>query len=165
MIIEAIIVILVVVIIAGIVNLVGVGDRKPKFDTISIRESMDLCNLPIVTFMNNGNKFNFVLDTGANQNHVSRSAVSDMVGEASDKQIQVQGFTGSAESNQGKFVDLIYKDRVFTTEVFVSPALDQSFAEIKKNLGVQLHGIIGSAFLKEHGYVLDFYDLIAYSKK
>lgn len=165
MIIETIIVILAVVIIAWIVNLFGVGDRKPQFDTISLKESMDLCNLPVVTFMNNGNKFNFVLDTGATENHVSKSAMSNMVGEASDRQIQVQGFTGSAEANQGRFVDLIYKDRVFTTEIFVSPALDQSFAEIKQNLGVQLHGIIGSAFLKEHGYVLDFFDLIAYSKK
>lgn len=165
MIIEIIIVLLAVCAIAGIMNLFGVGNRKPKFDTISLKESMDLCNLPVVTFMNNGNKFNFVLDTGANENHISESAMSNMVGEASDRQIQVQGFTGSAESNHGKFVDLIYKDRVFTTEIFVSPALDQSFAEIKQNLGVQLHGIIGSAFLKEHGYVLDFYDLIAYSKK
>lgn len=165
MIIEALITILVVVIIAMIANWFRIGDKKPKSDIISIKESMDLCNLPVVTFMNNGNKFNFVLDTGANENHVSKSAMSNMVGEASDRQIHVQGFTGSAEANQGKFVDLIYKDRVFTTEIFVSPALDQSFAEIKQNLGVQLHGIIGSAFLKEHGYVLDFFDLIAYSKK
>lgn len=165
MIIEALITILVVVIIAMIANWFRVGDKKPKPDIISIKESMDLCNLPVVTFMNNGNKFNFVLDTGATESHVSSSAMSNMVGEASNRQINVQGFTGSAEANQGKFVDLIYKDRVFTTEIFESPALDQAFAEIKQNLGVQLHGIIGSVFLREHGYVLDFFDLIAYSKK
>lgn len=165
MIIEAILVILVVVIIAGIVNLFGVGDRKSKFDTISLKESMDLCSLPVVTLINNGNKFNFVFDTGATENHVSKSAMANMVGISLDRQIQVQGFTGSAETNGGKTVDLIYKDMVFTTEIFVSPALDNTFAEIKSNLGVQLHGIIGSAFLREHGYVLDFYDLIAYSKK
>lgn len=163
MIIETIIVILAVCLIAGIVNLCGVGDKKP--DTISLKESMDLCNLPVVTLMNNGNKFNFVLDTGANENHVSEAAMKNMIGEDSERVLNVQGFTGSAESNCGKIVDLIYKDRVFTTEIFVSPALDNSFAEIKHNLGVQLHGIIGSTFLKEHGYVLDFCDLIAYSRK
>lgn len=165
MIIETILVIIAVCIIGLIVNLFGVGDRKPKFDTISLKESMDLCNLPVVTLMNNGNKFNFVFDTGATENHVSESAMKNMEGISSDRQIQVQGFTGSAESNGGKIVDLIYKDMVFTTEIFVSPALDNTFAEIKSNLGVQLHGIIGNAFLREHGYVLDFFDLVAYSKK
>lgn len=165
MILETIIVVLAVALIASLANFFGVGDKKPKYDTISLKESMDLCNLPVVTLMNNGNKFNFVLDTGASETHVSQSAMSNMVGEDSDRQIQVQGFTGSAESNQAKIVDLIYKDRVFTTELFISPALDQSFADIKQNLGVQLHGIIGSTFMKEYGYVLDFDDLIAYAKK
>lgn len=165
MIIEAIVVILAVCIIAGIVNLIGVGDTKRKADSISLKESMDLCNMPVVTFMNNGNKFNFILDTGATESHVSVSTMSNMIGTDSGRQVHVQGFTGAAEANCSKIVDLIYKDRVFTAELFISPALDNAFAEIKQNLGVQLHGIIGSTFLREHGYVLDFYDLIAYSKK
>lgn len=165
MIIEAVITAIAVIAIAYIVNITGIADRGPKRNYLSLRESMDLCNLPVVTFVNNDHKFNFILDTGATENHVSESAMSNMIGEPSDKQIHVQGFTGSAEANQGKFVDLIYRDRIFRTEIFVSPALDQSFAEIKQNLGVQLHGIIGSQFLKEYGYILDFDNLIAYSKK
>lgn len=165
MILEIIITLLVVGIIAGAVNYFEIGNKKPKYDTISLKESMDLCNLPVVTLMNNGNKFNFVFDTGATENHISESAMKNMIGTPSGKQVQVQGFTGSAETNGGKVVDLIYKDRVFTTEIFVSPALDNAFAEIKRNLGVQLHGIIGSTFLREYGYVLDFYELIAYSKR
>lgn len=164
MIIETISVILAVIIIAWIINLSGIGDKKPKFDTISIRESMDLCNIPVATFMNNGNKFNFVLDSGSSESHISKSAISNMVAESSGRGVDVQGFNGNEKMNQGMIVDLTYKDRVFTTELFVSPALDQSFAEVKKNLGVQLHGIIGTDFLKEYGYVLDFYDLVAYSK-
>lgn len=165
MIIESLITVIAVIAIAYIVNITGIADRKPVKDFLSLKESMDLCNLPVITFMNNGHKFNFILDTGATENHVSESAMSNMTGEPSYKQIQVQGFTGSAESSQGKFVDLIYKNRVFVTEIFVSAALDKSFAEIKQNLGVQLHGIIGSQFLREYGYILDFNDLIAYSKK
>lgn len=153
------------ILVAIIANTFGIGDKKPKYDTISLKESMDLCNLPVITFINNGNKFHFVLDTGSSESHVSESAIANMVGEDSNRSISVQGFTGSAESVNAKVVDLIYKDKVFTTEVFVSSALDSSFADIKQNLGVQLHGIIGSTFMKNYGYVLDFDDLIAYAKK
>lgn len=164
MIIETIAVILAVIIIAWIINLSGIGDKKPKFDTISIRESMDLCNLPIITFINNGNKFNFVLDSGATESHISESARDKMIAESSGSNLDVQGFNGKEEMNKGIIVDLSYKDRVFSTELFISPGLDISFADVKKNFGVQLHGIIGNDFLKEYGYVLDFYDLVAYSK-
>lgn len=152
------------IIITCLVNLLL--DRKGKIpDSISIRESMDLCNLPVVTFLNNGNKYNFVLDSGANQCHVSEEAVKSMTSEDTDNEVHVQGFSGEAEPNKGKVIDLIYKDKVFTTEVFVSPSLDKSFRDIKKNMGVTLHGIIGSDFLKKYGYVLDFYRLIAYYKE
>lgn len=149
---------------AVLVNMIGIADNKYK-NFVSLKESLDLCNLPVITFENNGNKFNFMLDTGATESHISQTAVENMTGESSDRQICIQGFAGDAETSGGKIVDLIYKDRVFTTELFISPALDDTFKEIKQNLGVQLHGIIGNNFLREHGYVLDFYDLIAYSKK
>lgn len=165
MIIETILVIIAVCIIGLIVNCFGVGDRKPKFDTISIREAMDLCNLPVVTFTNNGKKFNFLFDTGATESHISESAIELMEFKESDSTLNVQGFTGSAEACGAKIVELGYKERKFPVELFVSSALDKAFAEIKQNLGVQIHGILGNIFFRDYGYVCDFDGLIIYSKK
>lgn len=165
MIIEAILVIIAVCAIALVANHFGIGDRKPVFDTISIRESMDLCNLPVITLTNNGQKFNFLFDTGASESHVSKSAIEMMSFRESNRTLRVQGFTGSAEACGAKVVELGYKERIFPVEVFVSEALDESFAEIKRNLGVQIHGILGNIFFRDYGYVCDFDELIIYAKK
>lgn len=165
MIVELIIIICVVCVIALTANKFGIGNVKPKYDIISLKESMDLCSLPVVTFMNNGKKFNFVFDTGSNQNHVSSNAAAEMITNDSGRTTSVQGFNGDAEENHGKLAYFTYKDKEYPIELFVSSALDTSFADIKKNMGVTLHGIIGSDFFREYGYVLDFNDLIAYSKK
>ena len=43
--------------------------------------------------------------------------------------------------------------------------MSDAFGHIKKDTGVTVHGIIGSLFFNEFKYVLDFDELIAYSKK
>ena len=68
-----------VAIIAGVVNLI-MNRRKidPKVGRISFRESMDLVELPIVTFMNNGKKLNFLLDTGASYSSINEAALEGL---------------------------------------------------------------------------------------
>ena len=40
-----------------------------------------------------------------------------------------------------------------------------AFGSIKKETGVTIHGILGAKFFNEFKYVLDFKELIAYSKE
>lgn len=139
--------------------------RKSKTDYVmSIKESLDLCELPVITMMNNGRKFNFMLDTGSTDNHVSPKAFNQMSSIPSGKVLNIRGFNGNEESNKGHALKLSYKDLEFNTDVFVSPALDNTFDWIKKESGVQIHGIIGNKFLAEYGYVLDFKRLKVYAK-
>ena len=63
-----------VAICATIAHIIDVIRRKkidPAIGKISFRESMDLVQLPIVTFMNNGKKLNFLLDTGASYSSIN----------------------------------------------------------------------------------------------
>lgn len=138
--------------------------NKPT-DTISIKESLDLCNLAVVTLVNNNNKFNFMLDTGAVECLVTKSALKQMQWSDLGQTIDANGFNGKIELCPGAVANLSYKDKVFSTELFMSRSLDKTFQELKQNTGVQLHGIIGNAFLKRYGYVLDFDNLKVYTKR
>lgn len=134
-------------------------------DKISLKESLDLCNLPIVTFTNNNNKFNFMLDTGADRNHISKRALKKLKATDTEYMVETMGFTGDKEANPIKEAVFTYKKNSFEIELTVSPGLDKSFEFIKNRDGVTIHGILGNMFLREYGYILDFDKLEVYSKR
>ena len=74
--------------------------------------------------------------------------------------------TSIGSDSTSKMIESIlkYKNEEFKVNLFVNEGLDTSFEEVKKECGVQLHGILGADFLKEHKYVLDFAELVAYHK-
>ena len=61
-------------------------------------------------------------------------------------------------------LDIKYKDLSFTEEFVVSD-LDTVFSEVKKNTGVQIHGILGSKFFEKYKYIIDFKELTAHISK
>lgn len=158
--------IMVIIIAVCLVALAIVLYKGRKNDIVmSIKESLDLCDLPVVTMMNDGKKYNFMLDTGSTDNHISMVASKLISGVPSENTLNVKGFNGGESKNQGYSIKLNYKDREFHIEAFVSTSLDNTFDWIKKDTGVQLHGIIGNKFLQEYGYILDFYNLKVYAKR
>ena len=42
--------------------------------------------------------------------------------------------------------------------------LHDSFEVLREDTGIQLHGILGGTFLRKYRYVLDYVDLVAYTK-
>lgn len=164
MIIKIVISLLIVVIAAYVANkLNNVWDRKNR--QMSFRESMDLAEMPVVTFYQGENKFNFLLDTGSNLSHISTSAASKLIGEKSKTKAKVAGIGGEATTSGIYHTTLSYKDSQYEIDLCVTDHLNQTFAEIKKESGVQVHGIIGNQFFQKHKYILDFKNLVAYTKK
>lgn len=133
-------------------------------DKMSIKESLELTQMPVVTFFEGDVKLNFVLDTGSSHSHISKSVAEKLTGEPVD--IDYSFSTGSGSGSCSKMLDVIlrYKNKRFNTSVFINEALDNSFEEVKKNSGVQLHGILGSDFLVKYKYILNFAELVAYHK-
>lgn len=136
--------------------------------SISFKESLDLTELPIVTFYYDDVKrikLNFLLDTGSNLSHINKSVLSSINENYEEKEsVSVIGINGSPMKSSICNLDIKYKDLSFTEEFVVSD-LDTVFSEVKKNTGVQIHGILGSKFFEKYKYIIDFKELIAHISK
>lgn len=161
MIFEVIIILVIVVIAAIIIN--GVQDYDRKKVEMSFKESMNLTELPIVTFYNGSTKLNFLLDTGANLCVINSRIIDSLNYKKLDEK-------GSVFGMEGNFVDIDYISMDFTynsksySSSFQVVDMQEAFDRIKQESGVTVHGILGSKFFEEYKYVLDFKELIAYTK-
>lgn len=153
-----------VVVIAKIANFMF--DRKrpdPKVGRISFRETMDLVELPIVTFQNNGKKVNFLLDTGASYSSINKDALPGLAYTETGETGYGMGIEGVVKEDNGYvLMDIKYKDQSYE-ENFQVLDLSQAFGVLKQDFGINLHGILSSTFFQKYRYVLDFDELVAYS--
>lgn len=155
-----------VLILAVVIILVGftIADiRNKNKKTISFKESMDLTELPIITFSNNNTKLNFLLDTGSNISHINNSILNKLNFTTLNREISTVGFTGEIVDSAFCKMELEYKGKIYEDDFSITN-LDDAFGVIKQESGVQIHGILGSKFFEKYKYVLDFGKLIAYMK-
>lgn len=153
---------LVVIIIAIIINTIE-GIRKENGSKISFRESMDLTELPIITFYNGDKKLNFLLDTGSNVSHINSSVIHLLDHTKTDQKTDTIGMEGNKVSNDICKMTVYYRNQRFEEDFIISD-LNDAFDIIKQEDGVQIHGILGSKFFEKYKYILDFSELIAYIK-
>lgn len=136
------------------------GVRK-KNSEISFREAMDLAELPVITFYNGDKKINFLLDTGSNISYLNESIVSSLVTESTGEESNIIGIEGNKVNCKICKMIIRRKNQEFEEEFSIAD-LDKAFSIVKKESGVQIHGILGSRFFEKYEYVLDFKDYIAY---
>ena len=68
-------------------------------------------------------------------------------------------------SSDIKIIDIPFEyKRTSFKESFAVLDLTESFAQIKEENGVTLHGILGNTFFTKYGYILDFKELKFYTK-
>lgn len=132
-------------------------------DTMSIKESMDLVELPIITMINDGNKYNFIVDTGANDCLISDKC-EKIICLPLRKKNEMIGINGNKKECHIVGIDLVYKDKTFSAEFNVAD-IDNIIDTIKTDCGVTVHGILGTKFLDKYNYVIDFKDYIIYRRK
>ena len=73
MIFKLIIIFLLIILIAIFINMV---EDHENYRKISFKETMDLLNIPIITFVCNEKKLYFLLDSGSSYSHISPEAVN-----------------------------------------------------------------------------------------
>lgn len=136
--------------------------RKPNLNKMSFRETMDLCDLPIVTFINNGNKFNFLLDTGASKSVINTEVLQSMSYKETNNSGKIYGLDGKRYETSYVNILLNYRGREYEEEFQV---LDMSapFGNLKNDFGINVHGILSSSFFEKYRYILDYNELVAYS--
>lgn len=156
----SVLILAVVIILAGF-TITDIKNKNKK--TISFKESMDLTELPIITFSNNNTKLNFLLDTGSNISHINSSILNKLNFTTLNREISTVGFTGEIVDSAFCKMELEYKGKIYEDDFSITN-LDDAFGVIKQESGVQIHGILGSKFFEKYKYVLDFGKLIAYMK-
>ncbi len=148
------------IIAVAVTSVVIAGVRK-KSSEISFREAMDLAELPVITFYNGDKKINFLLDTGSNISYLNESIVSSLVTESTGEESNIIGIEGNKVNCKICKMIIRRKNQEFEEEFSIAD-LDKAFSIVKKESGVQIHGILGSRFFEKYKYVLDFKDYIAY---
>lgn len=136
--------------------------RKPNLNKMSFRETMDLCDLPIVTFINNGNKFNFLLDTGASKSVINTEVLQSMSYKETNNSGNIYGLDGKRYETSYVNILLNYREREYEEEFQVLD-MSVSFGNLKNDFGINVHGILSSSFFEKYRYILDYNELVAYS--
>lgn len=140
--------------------------KHRKYD-ISFKESMDLTDLPVVTFYCGSRKLNFLLDTGSNSSHINSvimEKAKNMEDAFNGKTLKFMGVEGNEKTTKVYNLRLTYNNTVFDEE-FSATDLTKAFSAIKKETGVQVHGILGSVFLQKYKYIIDFDKLKVHIRK
>lgn len=135
-----------------------------KRSTISFGQGFALTELPVISLYQGNKTFNFLLDTGSNDSIIDSNALDKVEHEASDKESTLFGMEGNTKIVKKCNITVSYDGMDFPYEYLICD-MKEAFGKIKSETGVTLHGIIGSKFLNDYKYVLDFESLIAYSKK
>lgn len=159
---------LLVILLAGVILAIKYSIKfiqKCRTDYISFRESLALTELPIITFYQNGKKINFVLDTGSTMSVVNEKSLKGLKHTLNDSTSTAAGLDGKLkEGVKHVNITIEYKDKMYT-EIFQVLNLTELLTMIKESTGVSIHGILGTSFMQKYKYVLDFKEMIAYSKK
>nr|DAD82307.1 MAG TPA: Nonstructural protein 4, aspartic protease, cytoplasmic, HYDROLASE.25A [CrAss-like virus sp. ctcfK29]DAG88047.1 MAG TPA: Nonstructural protein 4, aspartic protease, cytoplasmic, HYDROLASE.25A [Crassvirales sp.]DAG91627.1 MAG TPA: Nonstructural protein 4, aspartic protease, cytoplasmic, HYDROLASE.25A [Crassvirales sp.] len=133
-------------------------------DAMSFQNSMDLAELPVVTFRQGDKKINFLLDTGSNNCVIDSNILKSIDHKMLDVETNILGLEGNAQKTGVCTIKMSYKDKEYEYP-YVIQDMSAAFDSIKKETGVTVNGMLGSKFFNEFKYVLDFDELIAYSKE
>lgn len=128
------------------------------------QNSMDLAELPVVTFRQGDKKINFLLDTGSNNCVIDSNILKNIDHKMLNIETNILGIEGNAQKTGVCTIKMTYKDKEYEYP-YVIQDMSAAFDSIKKETGVTVNGILGSKFFNEFKYVLDFDELIAYSKE
>lgn len=133
-------------------------------NAMSFQNSMDLAELPVVTFRQGDKKINFLLDTGSNNCIIDSNILKNIDHKMLDVETNILGLEGNAQKTGVCTIKMTYKDKEYEYP-YVIQDMSAAFDSIKKETGVTVNGMLGSKFFNEFKYVLDFDELIAYSRE
>ncbi len=134
--------------------------RRQKSE-MSFKESVDLTNLPIVTFYQNGKKINFLLDSGCTSSVLDSNVLSEYDVQMSDIEGSFSGCSNNSVSCKFGYMKFSYKNNNLE-DIFQVADMSGVFNSIKQSSGVNVQGILGTKFFTKYKYILDFERMTAY---
>lgn len=161
MVIKIILVVLIVLLAALVANVLE--DYRNRKNRLSIKESIDLVGLPIITFNQGDRKYNFILDTGSNVSVINSNILNELEYSKVSDDCEVYGHSGEKISTYDVEIPLTYKENEYHTTFRVLD-LSEAIENTKSESGVRFDGLLGSLFMQQYGYTIDFDKLEVYSK-
>lgn len=138
--------------------------KNNSFLSLSLSKGFTSPNIPIATFYQGNKELNFVLDTGSDDNIISKEALQNIMYQPVEHEGTLAG-VGGVYSVEACTIPFKYEDEDFNAKFLISDTIKNAFDDVRKAHAIQLHGMIGSKFLRENGIVLDFKNLSAYSEQ
>lgn len=140
--------------------------KKNNNSFLSISFSKGFCapNIPIATFFQGDKELNFIIDTGSDDNVISREALKDIEHNMVEHHGTLSG-VGGVNQVEACQISFQYEDETFTEKFLVSDSLKDAFDMIRSAHAIPLHGMVGSKFLMKNNMVLDFNNMLVYNNK
>lgn len=141
--------------------------KKVNKKKLSFKEALDLTDLPVVTFIVNGKKLNFVLDSGATHSVINETLVDELgltIENFEDFGIDINTASGNILLNKYVKVSLQYDNKRIFNETLLVINMTEQFNSIKESTGVNVHGLLGSDFFSKNKFIIDYDILAAYVK-
>ena len=154
----------IVALIAYIVNKVETS-KKEINSRMSFKESLDLIELPIVTFYQGDKKLNFMLDSGSNLSIIDINAVNNLKLEyvKLNKVNSILGING--ETRDAGFVNMKFSYKHINFDYDFQYLDLSNVVDSLKQDGITIHGILGNNFFVRNKSILNFEEMKAYFQK
>ena len=139
--------------------------KKNNNSFLSISFSKGFCapNIPIATFFQGDKELNFIIDTGSDDNVISREALKDIEHSMVEHYGTLSG-VGGVNQVEACLIPFQYGEEAFTEKFLISDLKD-AFDMIRSAHAIPLHGMIGSKFLMKNNMVLDYNKMLVYNNK
>lgn len=160
---EVLIMLVVVFVIATIIN--GIEDyyTRNSLVKLSFTDNMGRLNLPIVSLTNNGQSFNFLIDTGATFSVIDSNALDKLAYTKVETTGNAYGVDGNIIPVEYARIELNHKKTKFVDEFQIMRV--DAFDNIKESDKIEIVGILGSTFLKRYDFTINYKDLIISANK
>ena len=137
--------------------------KNKKNSEISFGQSLDLCNIPVITVENPIlGKLNLLIDTGSSSSIINKRIIERHVGNL-QPQGTVIGSGGTTNKYGATNLDITCQKQKLDIK-FEVVDMSNSFDLIKSEHGVTIHGILGSIDMARYNYVIDFESCSFYIK-
>lgn len=161
---SSVIILLLVCILANIVNLTEAKYRRIN-SSCCFEDSIIDVKLPIIPIKVGNKRMNFVVDSGSDLNHINKNDLKKVKHTMLEKYSELYGKEGNKVLVPYCSLNLVYtKDCKFNDVEFLVTDLSGAFDNMEKEHNIKVHGIIGSQFLRDMGFVIDYAESTIYLK-